>query len=372
MNTNHIKTCVLSLGAMLLTLGVVGQDKKASYSGQEKSKDAEQLQKLSQSSYQQVEIDPSSETNWQTHYDHSWSASVDSRSKQIDIAEQSTLDAIIDGMQEHIPHSYTFYYNNYRNQRHNTDYYSHLELAYDLQPDNPDTYDEFVAYGELINDKTLKKEFSNKLLEANVYSNAVLEYNFNTLNSCSANSILLTNGNEDTYPAWIQQEVFDISTDVQLVNIDLLYSADYCAAVFEEIGVEPMEITRTTDPIDIYEHILDEVRDKDTYLALTAPPEVLKKYHKSLFLTGLAMRYDPDGEFQNLPELHTNWQARFRKEHMRKPDPINKNYVMLLAILNDYYDDIGNIAARDEVRSLLRILVPQTGKSAKVKAITTY
>lgn len=362
----------MSFCTLMTAVGVLGQSKAKSYESKEKSNQTEELQKLSQSSYQVVEQEPTSEQNWQIHYDQSWSNSVTPGSKQIDTDEQISLDAIIEGMQEYIPHSYTFYYNNYRNQRNNTDYYSHLELAYDLQPNNPETYDEFVAYGELVDDKTIKKEFSQKLLDAEVYSETELEYNWNSLNSCSDNSILITNGNVDTYPAWIQQEVYDVQPTVEVVNVDLLYNASYCQSTFEAIGVAPMTIDRTTDPLDIIEHILDEEPDVATYMALTMPQEVLRKYSKSLYLTGLTMRYDPSGEFENLSVLADNWESRFRKEHIRKPDPINKNYVMLLAILNNYYDDIGNITARDEVRALMRILVPQTGKSGKVKAISTY
>lgn len=373
MNSIHIKSSFLSLLALLLVGMICGQSSpSSSYEGKDKSKRNIELQKLSIPSYQQVEQEPTSEENWQMHYDQSLSNSITPDSKQIDKGEQVSLDAIMEAMQEYIPHSYTFYYNNYRNQRHNTDYYSHLELAYDLQPDNADTYDEFVAYGELTDNKSIKKEFSQKLLDADVYSDAVLEYNWNTLNSCSDNSILITNGNVDTYPAWIQQEVFEVAPTVKVVNVDLLYNAAYCATTFEDLGVSSMEIDRDTDPLKIIEHILDEEPAVATYVALTMPQEVLRKYSKSLFLTGLAMRYDPSGDFENLPHLAKNWDARFRKEHMRKPDPINKNYVMLLAILNNYYDDIGNIAARDEVRSLMRVLVPQTGKPGKVRAISTY
>ena len=373
MTAIHIKSTCLCLIALLLFGFVLGQESsKASYDGKYESKQKKELQKLSLPSYQQIEQDPTSEANWQIHYDQSWSNSVSSDSKQIDNNEQVSLDAIIAGMREYIPHSYTFYYNSYRNQRHNTDYYPHLELAYDLQPDSPETFDEFIAYGEIEEDQSIKKEFSQKLLDAEVYSDAELEYNWNTLNSCSDNSILITNGNVDTYPAWIQQEVYDAAQTVKVVNVDLLYNKSYCTTTFDELGVSNMEISRDTDPLKILEHILDEEPAMDTYVALTMPQKVLKKYSKSLYITGLAMRYDPSGKFENLHHLARNWEVRFHKEHMQKSDPINKNYVMMLAILNNYYDDIGNIAARDEVRSFMKVLVPQTGKPAKVKAISPY
>lgn len=89
---------------------------------------------------------------------------------------------------------------------------------------------------------------------------ALLEFNKNLLNSAPANAVLITNGDYDTYPAWLLQGK-GIRADVLIVNRSLLNLKDY-ARFLRRHGL----------PLDISEQELDGIRHRkadDKFLTIS-------------------------------------------------------------------------------------------------------
>jgi hypothetical protein len=72
-----------------------------------------------------------------------------------------------------------------------------------------------------------------RLLESGVVTDEVMDYNYNVLASLDKNAILITNGDNDTYPVWILTRILKIRPDISVVNRSLLNTDWYPMYIIE-------------------------------------------------------------------------------------------------------------------------------------------
>src|SRR5690606_23371950 len=80
---------------------------------------------------------------------------------------------------------------------------------------------------------------------ANDRSNNFIPYLYskNILDTCEKDAILFTSGDNDTFPLWCLQEVYDYRKDIRVVNLSLLNTDWYVWQMKEQYNV-PIALTK--------------------------------------------------------------------------------------------------------------------------------
>lgn len=104
---------------------------------------------------------------------------------------------------------------------------SMLEKAVELDPTYLDPWFALVINYMANKDEDKLKEALNNLLIGGAVSDEILDYNYNVLSLLEKNSILITNGDNDTFPAWILTKILKFRPDVKIVNRSLLNTEWY-------------------------------------------------------------------------------------------------------------------------------------------------
>jgi len=81
------------------------------------------------------------------------------------------------------------------------------------------------------------------ILESGIIADEVMDYNYNVLITLDDNAILVTNGDNDTYPGWILTRILKVRPDVTIANRSLL-NTDWYPMYLIEHGL-PRFISKT-------------------------------------------------------------------------------------------------------------------------------
>ncbi len=103
----------------------------------------------------------------------------------------------------------------------------YLEKAVALDPRFIDPWFVLVVHYLRAGETEKMDEALRRLLASGIIPDDILDYNYNMIISLEQNGILITNGDNDTYPGWILTRILKIRPDVTIVNRSLLNTEWY-------------------------------------------------------------------------------------------------------------------------------------------------
>ena len=300
---------------------------------------------------------------------------------QLNGVETYPLGDIATDAADYVPNTFEHWYLDFLASPLGRRHYESLLRAVEIEPHRTEALMDIMGYYEVVNDFAKLKQYSHQLYLSNVIPAGLLEWNYNALMSVERDAILLTQGENDTYPARLLQLELGIRPDVRVVNLDLLaYEKGYIERLFRSLDLPPMDVN-VDFPFDdsekLYELLLHVTKHSKSriYFGIAIAEKLRKRNAANLYLTGLAFLYSPQSA-PNLAMLEENYETKFRKDYLVQPlgthvgqsvvDKMNLNYVPALVTLFNHYLDKKEKKRAQTVKTLASVIARRAGQEALI------
>ena len=182
-----------------------------------------------------------------------------------------------------------------------------------------------------------------RLLDGGAIADEVMDYSYNMIACMEENAILVTNGDNDTYPGWVLTRVLGYRPDVRIVNRSLLNTDWYAQVIMNDgvptfISLQAHESLRETILADLKERkapvpaggpfsdaLLERLIEacinagRPVYFAATlGRSEVIEQYQESGRELGIVTLVTPptDSDRSQMRRVLQTWLEEFRTSGM--------------------------------------------------------
>lgn len=293
---------------------------------------------------------------------------------------------VVEDMGKAVPESFEYNLCKWMVHGSNMEYLPYLKKAAELGENREEIVSDMINWGELDRDLSKRNKFAQKWYESNLASPGLLNYNYNVIIGLKPNAIILTCGDNDTYPIW-QLQSQGIRKDVSVLNLSLLNIDTYRNRIFKELGIPKWDTTKHTgksindhNPFyaEIIKHIASNTLKLPVYVALTTGTQYTESVEDKLYLTGLSYEYS-DKSIDNLGVLKNNFEHCFALDYLDKhfykdisayyAERINQNYIVPMLKLFDHYKESGDKQKQEWIKSKILLLAKHSDNEAQIKTM---
>lgn len=273
-------------------------------------------------------------------------------------------EKIIKLAEKSIPNSFEIYYLKANDDRAGNGN-ENIMKAQAIKPFNPLLFSWLMNYYEFAQDKANLELISKKWLESNEMPQEILNTAYNNLVSLEANAILLTNGDNDTYPYWLLQNGQKVRTDVTVLNISLGVIDSYRERLFKENGIPELVIKNDSDRKSetLIKHLIENVHDKPIYVGVFTDQNHYKPYINNMYLVGLSYKYSKE-PFDNLAVIRNNVENKYLLDFLKHAfynsyaqsavNQMNTGYLATFLKLYDHYMASGEMVKAQKIKEMAK------------------
>ncbi|MGD1848539.1 MAG: hypothetical protein ACFB10_24365 [Salibacteraceae bacterium] len=323
---------------------------------------------------QKVRLEPTNTKAWYNYFQATRLAGFNPQSKPVYPSTQQELQQLLQEMERKCgTQNFEFQYLTYLQESDPPAQYQHLQFAFQLDPNRTETYDDLAAFAEKNGNREERLMVLTRMHRQSVYSAGILQYNRNVLASVDSNGIVFTNGNYDTFPLWLLQEIDGVRPDVRVLNLDLLADEAYRRKQYDALGITEVQTGHpVTDKANYFAALVVANPQVPLHFGLTLDRGAIRELKPQLYLTGLVLRYSPKG-FNNLDLLQRRWEQSFDRERLTAQaanlteQNLKKNYAVMLAVLCRHYHELGNTSATESTREIALKLAGDPSRQVRLQ-----
>lgn len=289
--------------------------------------------------------------------------------KERDVWYKKEVD-VISNMEKSIKGSFAYYrilawYNaiwNAKDKAQEDVFIGYVLKAHELDPSNTDIYPNLMNVYEIYRSNPEKLKKVSSLWKASGYHTPnLMALSYNALMNTNKDAILITGGDNDTYPLWIAQHADGFREDVSVWNIHLLNIEEYRNKQFKALDIPMLEEENLSNE-DILNHIIQHKGEHDLYLYSKGIVAKDTTLFDKLYNVGIIYKYSEES-FNNAALVVDFFENKFLTDHLKydyyqsaypgEDKDRNRHYLSGLVVLYQHYDLIGDLVKANRTKELI-------------------
>jgi hypothetical protein len=311
----------------------------------------------------------------------------DTTDKRPDDVKEAFMQGIVSDIGKQLPDSYEYNLCKFVVGGNDPKLVPYLKKAASLGEGHTEHLDYMINIAEMERNTADRDLYCKKKFEAGLFSSGMMYYNYNVMMGLEQNAILITCGDNDTYPVWALQAQ-GIRKDITVINTSLIRIDGYRQRIFKELGLEDKEafLQKNTNEdsagkkfdCEIIRYITDNKKKYPVYVGLTAAScrPYVEKIEDDLYLTGLTYQYSKI-PLDNMAVMRHNFEQSYALDYIDKPfyqdiapgmvGIINTNYIIPMLKLYEHYKLSGDQQKEEWIKNKLLAVCKGTENEDEVK-----